>query len=79
MHYTLINIKMLHDYYHILKKNFFWKDGGISLYCWIKKLKDVLYRIFSIQVIKTPHIIRINRALNVMQSTQLLTNLQPCY
>lgn len=61
-----------------LKKKF-WRDGGISLYCWIKKLKDVLYRIFSIQVIKNPHIIRINRALNVMQSTQLLTNLQPCY
>lgn len=62
-----------------LKKKNFWRDGGISLYCWIKKLKDVLYRIFSIPVIKNPHIIRINRALNVMQSTQLLTNLQPCY
>lgn len=62
-----------------LKKKKIWRDGGISLYCWIKKLKDVLYRIFSIQVIKTPHIIRINGALNVMQSTQLLTNLQPCY
>lgn len=50
------------------------------MYCWIKNLKDVQYRIFStIQVIKNPHIIRINRALNVMQSTQLLTNLQPCF
>lgn len=79
MHYTHINIKMLRDYFQILKNNFFGGMGGISLYCWIKKLKDVLYRIFSIQVIKKPHIIRINRALNVMQSTQLLTNLQPCY
>lgn len=79
MHYTHINIKMLRDYFQILKKKIFWRDGGISLYCWIKKLNDVLYRIFSIQVIKNPHIIRINRALNVMQSTQLLTNLQPCY
>lgn len=79
MHYTHINIKMLRDYFQILKKKNFWRDGGIFLYCWIEKLKDVLYRIFSIQVIKKTHIIRINRALNVMQSTQLLTNLQPCY
>lgn len=72
---------MLHDYYHILKIK---KFGGMGGFLCIVGLKT--WKMCNIESFlpyssykKTPHIIRINRALNVMQSTQLLTNLQPCY